>query len=452
MASTFGELLPIYTVIPFLGMLASIAIFPLLSPKIWHHHFGKITLIWATFGVLVILYYLQLDGVHIILHVLLEEYLPFILLLSALYVVSSGIYVSNFLSGTPLSNTLYLALGTPLASLMGTTGASMVLIGPFLRANAWRKKRDFMVVFYIFLISNIGGSLTPIGDPPLFLGYLKGVPFFWTLNLFLPMFFLYFPLLLIYYFLDRHFYLKEIKERKQNVPLQKDPFRIEGLYNISFIFLIIAVLLFSGKANLPKVNFFGIELTLNSLIRNLFLLGILAISHFITPYEIKAKNEFSWYPIKEVIIIFFGLFITMIPAVQILLSGEKGAFGPIIREMDKPYHYFYGTGVFSAFLDNAPTYLTFLSALLGKFYQGLPEGIALSLLIEEYPKYLLAISCGAVFWGAMTYIGNAPNFMVRSIAEERGIPMPSFFGYMFKYSFPILFPLFVLLTLIFFRG
>jgi Na+/H+ antiporter NhaD/arsenite permease-like protein len=449
MANSFGELLPIYTIIPFLGMLASIAIFPLLCPRIWHHHFGKITLIWATFGVLVILYYLKVEGVYLIFHVLLEEYLPFIILLSALYVVSCGIYVSNFLSGTPLTNTLYLAFGTPLASLMGTTGASMVLIGPFLRANAWRKKRDFMVVFYIFLVSNIGGSLTPLGDPPLFLGYLKGVPFFWTLKLLFPMLFLCLPLLLIYYLLDRRFYLNE---RKQNIPLQKEPFHIQGLYNLFLIFLIIAVLLFSGKANLPKVNFFGIDLSLNSLIRDLLLLGILAISHFITPYEIKAKNEFSWYPIKEVIIIFFGLFITMIPAVQILLSGEKGAFGPLIHGMDKPYHYFYGAGVFSAFLDNAPTYLTFLSALLGKFYQGLPEGTALSLLIKEHPKYLLAISCGAVFWGAMTYIGNAPNFMVKSIAEERGIPMPSFFGYVFKYSFPILFPLFVLLSLIFFRG
>ena len=449
MANSFGELLPIYTIIPFLGMLASIAIFPLLCPRIWHHHFGKITLFWATFGVLVILYYLRLEGVYLVFHVLLEEYLPFIILLSALYVVSCGIYVSNFLSGTPLTNTLYLAFGTPLASLMGTTGASMVLIGPFLRANAWRKKRDFMVVFYIFLVSNIGGSLTPLGDPPLFLGYLKGVPFFWTLNLLFPMLFLCLPLLLIYYLLDRRFYLNE---RKQNIPLQKEPFHIEGLYNLFLIILIVAVLLFSGKANLPKVNFLGIDLSLNSLIRDLLLLGILGISHFITPYEIKAKNEFSWYPIKEVIIIFFGLFITMIPAVQLLLSGEKGAFGPIIRGMDKPYHYFYGAGVFSAFLDNAPTYLTFLSALLGKFYQGLPEGTALSLLIKEHPKYLLAISCGAVFWGAMTYIGNAPNFMVKSIAEERGIPMPSFFGYVFKYSLPILFPLFVLLSLIYFKS
>jgi Na+/H+ antiporter NhaD/arsenite permease-like protein len=254
---------------------------------------------------------------------------------------------------------------------------------------------------------------------------------------------------LIYYLLDRRFYLNE---KKQNIPLQKEPFHIQGLYNLFLIFLIIAVLLFSGKANLPKVNFFGIDLSLNSLIRDILLLGILVISHFITPYEIKAKNEFSWYPIKEVIIIFFGLFITMIPAVQILLSGEKGAFGPQIQGMDKPYHYFYGSGMFSALLDNAPSYLTFLSALLGKFYQGLPEGTALSLLIKEHPKYLLAISCGAVFWGAMTYIGNAPNFMVKSIAEERGIPMPSFFGYVFKYSLPILFPLFVLLSLIFFRG
>ncbi len=447
MVDSLGQLLPIHSILPFIGMLASIAIFPLLFPRFWHRHFGKITLFWAGFGFLVILYYLQLGGVYLVLHVLLEEYLPFIILLSALYVVSCGIYVSNFFSGTPLANTLYLAFGTPLASLMGTTGASMVLIRPFLRANAWREKRDFMIVFFIFLVSNIGGSLTPLGDPPLFLGYLKGVPFFWTLNLFFPMLFLCLPLLLIYYLLDRRFYLME---KKQKFSLQKDPFRIEGLYNLFFIFMIIAVLIIFGKTKLPKVHFFGIDLSLNSLVRDILLLGILAISHFITPYNIKAKNEFSWYPIKEVIIIFFGLFVTMIPAVQILLAGEKGAVGPLIQGMDKSYHYFYGAGVFSALLDNAPTYLTFLSALLGKFYQGLPEGTALSLLIKEHPNYLLAISCGAVFWGAMTYIGNAPNFMVKSIAEERGIPMPSFLGYVFRYSLPILFPLFVLLSLIFF--
>ncbi len=449
MTATLGELLPFHTVFPFLGMLASIAFFPLLLPKFWHHHFGKISLFWAALGALVVLYYLRSDGLHIIIHVLVEEYLPFIVLLSALYVVSCGVFVSNFVSGTPLGNTLYLAFGTPLASLMGTTGASMVLIRPFLRANAWRKKRDFMIVFFIFLISNIGGSLTPLGDPPLFLGFLKGIPFFWTLNLFLPMLMLCIPLLLVYYLLDRYYYQKE---DKYDITIEKEPFRLEGVYNLFLIILIIVVLLLTGIANLPKLRFLGIDVSLNSLIRDVLLLVILLVSYFITPQEIKIKNEFTWYPIKEVIIIFFGLFITMIPAIQILLAGGKGAFGPIIQVLNRPYHYFYGTGIFSAFLDNAPTYLTFLSALLGRFYQGMPDKTALSLLFQEHQKYLLAISCGAVFFGAATYIGNAPNFMVKSIAEERGIHMPTFFGFLFKYTLPILFPLFLVVSLIFFIG
>jgi len=448
-AQVYGHGLPLISVLPFAGLLLSIALIPLISQRFWHHNFAKVTLFWLTVGVLVLLYYLRLEAIPLLLHTLLEEYIPFIILISSLYVVSCGIYISNFLSGSPLSNTLYLAFGTPLASLMGTTGASMVLIGPFLRANSWRKRRDFMVVFFIFLVSNIGGSLTPLGDPPLFLGFLKGVPFFWTLNLLPPMLTIALPLLVIYYFFDRYYYNKEELRAEDRA---KESFKVEGLYNFFLILLIVLVLLFSGNLHLGKIHFLGTELSLSSLLRDLLLLAILLFSHLFTPYEIKGKNEFSWFPVKEVAILFLGLFITMIPPVQILLAGEKGALGPVMTQLDKPYHYFYGTGFFSAILDNAPTYLTFLSALLGKFYPGIGDKVAIHRLIEEYPQYLLAISCGAVFWGAATYIGNAPNFMVRSIAEERGIVMPTFLGYILRYTLPILIPLFIVISLIFFRS
>ncbi|MGC8966214.1 MAG: sodium:proton antiporter [Caldimicrobium sp.] len=447
---TLGEKLPLVTVLPFVGILLSIALFPLVLPRFWQKHFGKIALFWALLSILPLLYLFPIETLHEILHTLLAEYIPFILLISSLYIISGNIYLHGNFSGTPLFNIIYLFISTFLASLMGTSGASVVLVRPLIRANAWRKNTAHVFIFFIFLVSNIGGALTPLGDPPLFLGFLKGVPFFWTLNLFPTMFFCVIYLLILFFIIDSLHYRREKSFLPKNK--EKKPFVILGWYNIFFLIGVPLTILISANLPLPSLKFFGVERPLNEIIRDLFLVLLAGISYYITPKEVREKNEFTLFPIKEVAILFFGIFMSMIPALNILKAGEKGALKPLIISLNEPAHYFWITGILSAFLDNAPTYLTFLSTCLGKFYPGLAEKEAILRLIQDYPKYLLAISEGAVFFGALTYIGNAPNFMVRSIVEEKGIPMPSFFGYLIKFSFPILIPMFLLLTLIFYRS
>ncbi|MGC9109105.1 MAG: sodium:proton antiporter [Caldimicrobium sp.] len=448
--ASLGEKLPLVTVLPFVGILLSIALFPLVLPRFWQKHFGKIALFWALLSILPLLYLYPIETLHEILHTLLAEYFPFILLISSLYIISGNIYLHGNFSGTPLFNIIFLFIGTFLASLMGTTGASVVLVRPLIRANAWRKDTAHVFIFFIFLVSNIGGALTPLGDPPLFLGFLKGVPFFWTLNLFPTMFFCVIYLLILFFIIDSLHYRREKSFLPKNK--EKKPFVILGWYNIFFLIGVPLTILISANLPLPSLKFFGVERPLNEIIRDLFLVLLAGISYYITPKKVREKNEFTFFPIKEVAILFFGIFMSMIPALNILKAGEKGALKPLIISLNEPAHYFWMTGILSAFLDNAPTYLTFLSTCLGKFYPGLAEKEAILRLIQDYPKYLLAISEGAVFFGALTYIGNAPNFMVRSIVEEKGIPMPSFFGYLIKFSFPILIPMFLLLTLIFYRS
>ncbi|MGC9141867.1 MAG: sodium:proton antiporter [Caldimicrobium sp.] len=447
---TLGEKLPLVTVLPFVGILLSIALFPLVLPRFWQKHFGKIALFWALLSILPLLYFYPIETLHEILHTLLAEYIPFILLISSLYIISGNIYLHGNFSGTPLFNIIYLFISTFLASLMGTTGASVVLVRPLIRANAWKKDTAHVFIFFIFLVSNIGGALTPLGDPPLFLGFLKGVPFFWSLNLFPTMFFCVIYLLILFFIIDSLHYRREKSFLPKNK--EKKPFVILGWYNIFFLIGVPLTILISANLPLPSLKFFGVERPLNEIIRDLFLVLLAGISYYITPKKVREKNEFTFFPIKEVAILFLGIFMTMIPALNILKAGEKGALKPLIISLNEPAHYFWMTGILSAFLDNAPTYLTFLSTCLGKFYPGLAEKEAILRLIQDYPKYLLAISEGAVFFGALTYIGNAPNFMVRSIVEEKGIPMPSFFGYLIKFSFPILIPMFLLLTLIFYRS
>ncbi len=445
--AAIGETLPLSSVIPFIGILLSLSLFPLLAPHFWHKHFGKISLFWALATAVPLLYFYKSEALYAILHVLLTEYIPFIILLSALYIISGNIYLQGNFIGTPLFNTLYLSLGTALASLMGTTGASMLLLRPYLRANEARKNKAYLVVFFIFLVSNIGGSLTPLGDPPLFLGFLKGVPFFWTLHLFWPMLICVAFLLVIFYLYDNWMYKKE----KLEVLSSKDYFfQIHGKQNLFLLILVPIAILLSGNFHLGEISFLGVARPLQEWVRDFFLLLIAGISYLSTPEEVRNKNEFTFFPIKEVTIIFFGIFISMIPALSILQAGESGALSVIVKNLSGAASYFWLTGILSAFLDNAPTYLTFLSSALGKFYPGMPEREAILFLIKEHPNYLLAISCGAVFFGALTYIGNAPNFMVRSIAEEKGIAMPSFFGYLFKYALPLLVPLFIFITFIFF--
>ncbi len=443
-----GAELPLWTCIPFVGILLSIALFPLLAPHFWHHHFPKISAFWALCLAIPYLFAYGGDAVYDILHIYMLDYIPFIILLWSLYTISGGILLRGTLVGTPIVNTTMLLIGTVLASWMGTTGAAMLMIRPFLRANKDRKNKTFMVCFFIFLVANIGGSLTPLGDPPLFLGFLRGVPFFWTFNLLPHMLICIVILLGLYYVMDLFYY------KKENVifdtSAEKEPLRMEGLINFLFLAGVVLAVLMSGLWKMGTVQILGIDRFIEHWLRDILLVIMGILSLVFTSKVIRETNEFTWFPIKEVAYLFAGIFMAMIPCLKILQAGSEGAASFLIESVTQPIHYFWITGILSAFLDNAPTYLTFLSSALGSFFPGIAEGTAVQQLIQEREIYLEAISAGAVFFGACTYIGNAPNFMVRSIAEEAGVPMPSFFGYFFAYGVCILFPVFALITYVFF--
>ncbi len=450
-----GTRLPLWSALPFAGILLSIAIFPLVAPHFWHHHFPKISAAWAVIFAVPFLIAFKGEAVQSILHIYLIDYIPFIILLWALFTVSGGIYIGGSLRGSPKVNLLLLLIGTALASWIGTTGAAMVLIRPLLRANEWRKNKVHVVIFFIFLVANIGGSLTPLGDPPLFLGFLHGVPFFWVTTGILPHMLLVSLLLLaVFFVMDTVLFRREGDAPDDGT---NEPIRIEGLHNLIFLFGVMGGVLFSGSVKLAKLTVYGhVYVELQNLARDgfLVLMGILSLRT--TSRAIRENNGFSWFPIQEVAYLFAGIFMTIIPALAILQVGSQGALAGLIEFVKTPMHYFWVTGGLSAFLDNAPTYLTFFNTALGSF--GMPESAVPGMLgyLDEslrnpmFIEDLKAISAGAVFMGAMTYIGNAPNFMVKAIAEESGIPMPSFFGYMFKYSLPILAPVLVIATLVFF--
>lgn len=447
-STKIGSLLPLWSILPFVGILLSIALIPLVFPHFWHDHFPKVSFFWALVFAIPFIYFFKQTALNEIAHIIIIDYIPFILLLWSLFAVSGGIHIKGTLKGTPAVNSIILLIGTILASFIGTTGASMLLIRPILHSNSWRVYKVHTVVFFIFLVSNIGGSLTPLGDPPLFLGFLHGIPFFWTIKILPEMAFASIILLLLYFVLDSYYYKKEsltaVPESEQ------EPLKVEGAHNFIFLFGIISAVLFSGSFRLGQINFFGIIQTIENLIKDALLILMGVASLVFTRKEIHKNNEFSWAPIREVAYLFAGIFITIIPALAILRAGENGALHWLIKSVDSPAQYFWTVGMLSSFLDNAPTYLTFLNSILGKYYPGMPEASAVTLLIVEKIPYLAAISVGAVFMGANTYIGNAPNFMVKSIAEEAGVNMPGFFSYMFKYSIPILVILFIIMTFIFY--
>jgi Na+/H+ antiporter NhaD/arsenite permease-like protein len=430
---------------PFAGILLSIAFLPLFAPRFWHHHFGKVSAFWALAFLAPFAVQFGWDLALLeLLHTALLEYFPFIILLLSLFTITGGLRVRTSSQGTPSFNTGLLAFGTFLASWTGTTGAAMLLIRPLLRANAWRRAKVHIVVFFIFLVANIGGSLTPLGDPPLFLGFLKGVDFFWpTRAMFLPMVVLAVILLLIFYGLDRSMMARE---GAAPAPAADEPgFRIEGTVNLLLLVGVVLSVLMSGVWN-PGIGFtvYHVEVELQNLLRDLLLLLIAGASWRMTASETRSANEFSWFPIVEVAKLFAGIFVTIIPAIAILRAGSAGALAPVVEAVNRNGEpvdamYFWATGILSSFLDNAPTYLVFFNTAGGDA----------ELLTGPLSSTLLAISAGAVFMGANTYIGNAPNFMVRAIAEERGVRMPSFFGYM-GWSCLILLPLFGLITWLFF--
>lgn len=443
-----GEELPLWSAIPFVGILLSIALFPLLAPKLWHHNFGKISLFWALSFAVPFLFQYKSTAIHEIFHIYLIDYIPFIILLWSLYTVSGGILLKGSIKGNPLTNLLMLIIGTILSSWIGTTGSAMLMIRPIIRSNSDRKYKVHIIVFFIFLVANIGGSLTPLGDPPLFLGFIHGVNFFWTLKLLPEMAFVSITLLAVFFLLDVYYFKKE--DKKEEEVKEKEPIRIMGLHNVIFLLGIIVGVLFSGSVHLGHFNLLGIHLTIENSIRDLFLIAMGVLSLMTTKKLIRKDNNFTWFPIQEVAILFAGIFMTIIPTLLMLKAGTHGHFKFIIDAVKEPWHYFWITGSLSSFLDNAPTYLTFFNTALGQFFSGIPEAKAVLTLMTQKAIYLKAISTGAVFMGAMTYIGNAPNFMVKSIAEENDVFMPSFFGYMVKYSFIFLLPVFIITTLIFF--
>lgn len=454
-AHNLGERLPIWSVLPFVGMLLSIAIVPLVKGEWWEHNLLKVSMFWSlTFLVPFAIFFSPGESLYQVLEIVLLDYLPFIVLLFGLFVVSGGIVLRGSLAGTPKVNVVILTIGTLLASWIGTTGASMLLIRPIIRANQWREKKAHIIIFFIFLVSNIGGCLTPIGDPPLFLGFLRHVPFFWTMRLLPLMLFNSVILMTIFFIMDTRNYKKEIAAGRTPVKdgEKKEKLSLEGTINFVFVLMIVGAVILSGilakmpaftdpVTELPKgIAIYGVVLGWNSIIQMAIILFAAFLSLKFTKKKTREDNFFTYGPIKEVAELFIGIFLTMIPALALL-----GAHGSSLG-LERPSQFFWATGLLSSFLDNAPTYLVFMTTA-GSL--GATTGLATTVGIIA-PKILVAVSAGAVFMGANTYIGNAPNFMVRSIAEENKIKMPSFFGYM-GWSIAFLIPLFVLNTLIFFR-
>ncbi len=445
--------IPMWLVVPFAGLLLCIAVFPLVKPEWWEKNQPWAVAFWS---ILFIIPYAVLYGVpsaaETVLECIINDYLTFIVLLFGLFCVAGNITLEGDLAGSPRVNTIMLAIGTLLSSCIGTTGASMLLVRPIIKMNAWRKRKSQIMIFFIFMISNMGGCLTPIGDPPLLMGFTRGVPFTWSLKLFPILLFNMVVLCIMFYLIDRLNYRKDIAEGcRPDLSKAGTEVKFEGGHNVIFIVMIVAAVILSGV--LPTFPVFknaegavrGIKVfedvtfTFPAMIEIAIILLAAWLSFKTTKKEIRVKNHFTWGAIKEVAILFVGIFITMQPALKILTA--KGASLGITE----PYQMFWITGALSSFLDNTPTYLVFLTTA-GTL--GATTGIATTVgIVSE--KLLTAISCGAVFMGAVTYIGNAPNFMVKSISDENGVRMPSFFGYML-WSIGILVPVFILDTLIFF--
>lgn len=421
-----GSRLSLLWDLPFAGLLLSIAFAPLLARNFWHRHYGKFALVWAlsllvpfamTFGIG--------ETLHNVAHALLLEYVPFLAILFALFAIAGGICLRGALPGTPAVNTGLLALGAALASVMGTTGASMLLIRPLLTANEGRRHRVHVVVFLILLVGNVGGALSPLGDPPLFIGFLKGVDFFWTTRaLALPTLFLVVCLLGVFFMVDTILSRKEEPRTAPTTP--GSPLVLEGTPNFALLAAVIGVVLMSGLWQ-PGIEFTiaGVHLELQNVIRDVALVVLGIASLVLTPAAIREHNQFHWEPIIEVAKLFAAIFVTIFPVLAILAAGRDGAFAGLLQVIGDGHGnprntmVFWTTGFLSAFLDNAPTYLVFFK-LAGGDAEALMGPLAAT---------LAAISMGAVYFGALTYIGNAPNFMIKAIAEDRGVAMPSFFAY-----------------------
>ncbi len=444
-----GAALSVWWAVPFAGVLLSIAVLPLLAPALWHHHYGKIAFGWALAFVIPFLATHPFGTVvETMAHVMLAEYVPFLILIGSLFTIAGGVLVRGNIHGSAATNTGLLAIGTGIASVTGTTGAAMLMIRPVLRANDDRRHNAHVVIFFIFLIANVGGSLTPLGDPPLFLGFLKGVDFFWpTVHLFAPMLMVTAILLVAFYALDSYYYRFDTHLPPKPDPTPDNRVRLEGKFNLLLLGGVVGAVLLSGVWK-PGIEFvvLGTPVPLQGLVRDAILIGLAAWSYAATPADVRAGNDFTWGPILEVAKLFFGIFATIVPVIAMLRAGPEGAFAGVVALVTGPdgkpdvAMYFWMTGILSSFLDNAPTYLVFFNMASGDAAE----------LMGPLATTLAAISAGAVFMGANTYIGNAPNFMVKAIAEAGGVKMPGFLGYM-MWSGIFLIPCFVLVTFVFFR-
>ncbi|MDR1031684.1 MAG: sodium:proton antiporter [Holosporales bacterium] len=433
-----------YWTVPFVGTLLSVAALPVLAPAFWHKNSGKVFLFWS------LLICAALGMSHslpefttIVSDTMLSKFLPFIILIAALYIITGGIYFTVFSKVTATVNVVIVGIGALSASWIGTTGAAMVMIRPLLRLNAERKYNTHLVIFFIFLVANIGGGVTPIGDPPLFVGFLSGVDFFWSLrHLSSAVYPVIFGMLGALYLVDSYL-LK--KEGCQFEHAGKTQIAVKGKRNILLLVVAVSSVMLSGVINIGAVEIFGITLPIASLIRDLILLILSAVSLATTPKDIRRHNDFSFGPLKEVAELFVAIFLTLIPVEHILHMGADGPFGPLFAWLSQGGELsaskcFWLTGALSSVLDNAPTYLTFFHLAGGDPNYFMNAGA----------HVLKAVSLGSVFFGALTYIGNAPNFMIKSIAQSYGYEMPSFFGYI-KWSCAILLPIFALVSVMIFQ-
>jgi Na+/H+ antiporter NhaD/arsenite permease-like protein len=430
--------LPLWSLIPFVLMLLAIAVLPLVANHFWEHNKNKL-LVALILGVPTSIYLMYVGYSHELYHIIIFDYIPFIVLLGALFIITGGILVKGDIEATPRNNAIFLIIGAILASLMGTTGAAMLLIRPILQTNSERKLKVHTVLFFIAIVANCGGLLTPLGDPPLFMMYLRGADFFWFLNLFPEWFFTNFIIIVVYYFVDNYYYKKEAPEDIKMDKSVMKPITITGKINFLFLLGVVLGVAFINSNSLPFIQqnqYYGF-------LRELCLILMAVLSLIFTTKQLRVENQFNWEPIIEVAYLFIGIFVTMVPALEYLKmhAGELG--------ITQPTHFYYATGLLSSFLDNTPTAVTFYYLELGMVKLH-PEYLLRGLNVAGIPELTMkAISTGAVFFGAMTYIGNGPNFMVKAIAENQGIKMPDFFSYIYKFTLIVLLPIYILVQILF---
>ena len=430
--------IPLWSGIPFVLMLGSIAVMPLLAEKFWESNKNKL-IISLVLGIPTAIWLIANGMLHQLEHSIIFDYVPFLILLGALFVITGGIFVDGDIEATPKNNTILLAIGAVLASLMGTTGAAMLLIRPLLKINSERKFKSHSVLFFIAIVANAGGLLTPIGDPPLFMLYLRGVPFEWFLKLHVEWLTTNLILLVVYYIYD---YIQHKKENPKDLVFDHDnvtPISISGKLNFVWLLGVVLSVALINSNVFPEFK----DSKYLSFIREFVILLMAIFSLVFTKKKVRESNKFSWHPIEEVAYLFLGIFITMVP-VLLYLETNASTLG-----VNSPVLFYYYTGFLSSFLDNTPTAVTFYSLALGLVHSA-PEQFANMTMVGGIPElFLIAISVGAVMFGAMTYIGNGPNFMVKSIAEQQKVPMPHFFEYMYKFSLIILLPIFIVVQLLF---